>query len=112
MEDYDFVGRLERAGRTARVESPPLVTSSRKFAGRRPVAIFWGWIVVHMLYWLGVAPERPARLYYPRGRPRQSGLPPSAGPAASGGNATPPPRRPPPPGSGNRPPPGHLPISI
>jgi rSAM/selenodomain-associated transferase 2 len=67
MEDYDFVRRLERAGPTIRVDDPPLVTSSRKFAGRHPVAIFWGWSVVHILYWLGVAPERLARIYYPAG---------------------------------------------
>jgi hypothetical protein len=64
MEDYDFVRRLERAGPTCRVEHPPLVTSSRKFAGRRPVAIVWGWILVHLLYWAGVSPERLARIYY------------------------------------------------
>lgn len=67
MEDYEFVRRLERAGPTCRVEDPPLTTSSRKFAGRRASAIVWGWIVVHVLYWLGVSPERLARLYYPRG---------------------------------------------
>jgi rSAM/selenodomain-associated transferase 2 len=67
MEDYDFVRRLERAGPTTRIDDPPLVTSSRKFAGRHPVAIFWGWSVVHILYWLGVAPERLARIYYPPG---------------------------------------------
>ena len=67
MEDYHFVRRLERAGPTVRVDHPPLVTSSRKFRGRHPVAIFWGWTVVHILYWLGVAPERLARLYYPPG---------------------------------------------
>jgi len=68
MEDYDFVRRLERAGRTIRIDDPPLVTSSRKFAGRRPVAIFCGWSVVQLLYWFGVAPERLVRIYYPRGR--------------------------------------------
>ena len=73
MEDYDFVRRLERAGPTARIDDPPLVTSSRKFAGRHPVAIFWGWSVVHILYWLGVAPERLARIYYPHGWRRDSG---------------------------------------
>lgn len=73
MEDYDFVRRLERAGPTVRVDDPPLVTSSRKFAGRHPVAIFWGWSVVHILYWLGVAPERLARLYYPPGWRRNAG---------------------------------------
>lgn len=67
MEDYDFVRRLERAGPTCRIEDPPLTTSSRKFEGRRASAIVWGWIVVHVLYWLGVSPERLARLYYPRG---------------------------------------------
>ncbi len=67
MEDYDFVRRLERAGPTCRIDDPPLVTSSRKFAGRRPVAIIWGWTIVHLLYWAGVSPERLARLYYRRG---------------------------------------------
>ncbi len=86
MEDYDFVRRLERAGRTIRVESPPLVTSSRKFAGRHPIAIFCGWSVVHILYWLGVAPERLVRLYYPRGWRRQAALMRSPGPAASDRN--------------------------
>ena len=67
MEDYDFVRRLERAGPTCRVEEPPLTTSSRKFAGHRASAIMFGWAVIHVLYWLGVPPERLARLYYPRG---------------------------------------------
>jgi rSAM/selenodomain-associated transferase 2 len=67
MEDYDFVRRLERAGPTCRVEDPPLTTSSRKFAGRRASAIIWGWVMVHVLYWLGISPERLTRLYYPRG---------------------------------------------
>lgn len=71
MEDYDFVRRLERAGPTRRVEDPPLVTSSRKFAGRRPVAIVWGWTLVHLLYWAGVSPERLARIYYPARSSRQ-----------------------------------------
>jgi len=67
MEDYEFVRRLERAGPTGRVDDPPLVTSSRKFHGRRPTAIVWGWTLVHLLYWAGVSPERLARLYYPKG---------------------------------------------
>ena len=64
MEDYDFVRRLEHAGPTCRVEDLPLITSSRKFAGRRPVAIVWGWTLVHLLYWAGMSPERLARIYY------------------------------------------------
>ncbi len=42
MEDYDFTRRLERRGRTCTIEDPPLVTSSRRFEGRRPVAIVLG----------------------------------------------------------------------
>jgi rSAM/selenodomain-associated transferase 2 len=89
MEDYDFVRRLERAGRTIRVECPPLVTSSRKFADRHPAAIFCGWSVVHILYWLGVAPERLARLYYPRGWRGRAGPTRSLDPAPGAGNHRP-----------------------
>jgi rSAM/selenodomain-associated transferase 2 len=42
MEDYDFVRRLERAGPTICIDDPALVTSSRRFTGRSPVAIFTG----------------------------------------------------------------------
>jgi rSAM/selenodomain-associated transferase 2 len=65
MEDYDFVGRLERCGETCRIDAPPLITSSRKFAGRRGWRIVCGWLVIHALFHLGVAPDRLARLYYP-----------------------------------------------
>jgi rSAM/selenodomain-associated transferase 2 len=67
MEDYEFVRRLERSGPTVRIDEPPLVTSSRKFAGRRATAIIAGWLLIHLLYALGVSPARLARLYYPRG---------------------------------------------
>lgn len=63
MEDYDFVRRLERSGRTCCIDDPPLVTSSRRFRGRHPVAIVWGWIKIHLLYYVGVAPDRLARMY-------------------------------------------------
>ncbi len=63
MEDYDFTRRLERFGRTCCIEDPPLVTSSRRFAGRHPVAIVGGWLKIHALYHLGVPPQRLARLY-------------------------------------------------
>ena len=73
MEDYDFVQRLERTGPTCRIEHPPLMTSSRKFAGRHPVGIFLGWCAIHILYWFGVSPKRLARIYYRsrRDTPRQ-----------------------------------------
>ena len=63
MEDYDFTRRLERAGRTCCIAEPPLVTSSRRFAGRQPIAIVWGWLKLHALYHLGASPGWLARLY-------------------------------------------------
>ncbi len=64
MEDYDFVRRLERFGPTICIDDPPLVTSSRRFAGRSPAAIVLGWLEIHALFHLGVSPSRLARLYY------------------------------------------------
>ena len=63
MEDYDFVRRLERAGPTICIDQPALVTSSRRFAGRAPVAIVAGWLEIHALFHLGVSPDRLARIY-------------------------------------------------
>lgn len=63
MEDYDFNRRMEKAGGTCCIADPPLVTSSRRFAGRRPAAIVWGWVKIHLLFYLGVSPDRLARLY-------------------------------------------------
>lgn len=66
MEDYDFSRRLERAGPTCCIAEPPLTTSSRRFQRRRPLAIFFGWLAIHLLYHLGFPPERLARLYRSR----------------------------------------------
>jgi hypothetical protein len=63
MEDYAFVRRLERSGRTCCVDDPPLTTSSRRFSRRHPVAIVAGWLFIHALFHLGVAPSRLATLY-------------------------------------------------
>ena len=64
MEDYDLARRLERAGPTACIHNPPLVTSARRFRGRHPVAIVLGWLFIHLLYHLAVPPEHVARLYH------------------------------------------------
>lgn len=64
MEDYDFSRRLERAGPSLCIAEPPLTTSSRKFHGRSAPEIVWGWLKLHLLFHLGVAPERLARMYY------------------------------------------------
>ncbi|MCH7888921.1 MAG: hypothetical protein IIA00_06545 [Proteobacteria bacterium] len=61
MEDYDFV----RRGETVRIDEPPLVASSRKFAHRPAARIVGGWLKIHALYHPGVSPERLARIYYP-----------------------------------------------
>ncbi len=63
MEDYDFVRRLEKKGRTCCIEQPPLTTSSRRFEGRRPLSIVWGWIEIHLLFHLGISPAALARRY-------------------------------------------------
>jgi len=63
MEDLDFSSRLERSGKTACIDEPPVISSSRRFAGRKPWRIVSGWIVLHTLYYLGVSPDRLAVLY-------------------------------------------------
>lgn len=63
MEDLDFVQRLERCGKTCRIQHPPLVTSSRRFEGRAPMAIVYGWIKLHLMFWFGASPDRLARIY-------------------------------------------------
>ena len=63
MEDLDFVRRLERFGRTGCIREPALITSLRRFEGRRALVIVRGWIQLHVLFWLGMSPERLARIY-------------------------------------------------
>jgi rSAM/selenodomain-associated transferase 2 len=63
MEDYDLATRMESAGPTVCIDDPPLVTSSRRFAGRHPLVIFFGWLHIHLLFYLGVSPTRIANIY-------------------------------------------------
>ncbi|HEX5279782.1 MAG TPA: TIGR04283 family arsenosugar biosynthesis glycosyltransferase [Micropepsaceae bacterium] len=63
MEDIEFVRRLERSGRTCRIIDKPLVTSSRRFDGRWPPEIVYGWLKLHVLFWLGLSPETLACMY-------------------------------------------------
>lgn len=63
MEDYDLTRRLERHGPTICIDDPPVVTSSRRFDGRRPWRIFTQWLVIHALYHARVSPDRLAKLY-------------------------------------------------
>ena len=61
MEDFDFTRRLERFGPTCCIEDPPLITSSRRFEGRHPLRIIWGWLKIHALFFMSVSPARLAR---------------------------------------------------
>jgi len=63
MEDYDFVRRLEATGETYCIRETPLQSSSRRFRDRHPAAIVWGWVVIHLLFHLGVSPAWLARVY-------------------------------------------------
>jgi len=63
MEDYDFSRRLQRAGPTCCLDELTLISSSRRFRGRHPVRIFFGWLWLHALFHLGVSPERLAQIY-------------------------------------------------
>jgi len=71
MEDWDFVRRLERFGGTCCIKDPPLVTSSRRFEGRRPLEILYGLVRIHALFWLGVSPDRLVEVYRSQVPPRQ-----------------------------------------
>ncbi len=64
MEDFDFTRRLERFGETCCIDEPPLITSSRRFEGRHPLRIIWGWLKIHALFYLNVSPNLLARMYY------------------------------------------------
>jgi rSAM/selenodomain-associated transferase 2 len=64
FEDLDLVRRLKKQGRFIRLRSP-VVTSSRRFEGHSFTLTFARWMVLQLLYWLGVKPCRLARLYAP-----------------------------------------------
>jgi rSAM/selenodomain-associated transferase 2 len=63
MEDYDLVRRLEAFGPTICIDTPPVITSSRRFEGRKPWRIYAQWVMIHALYYLRVKPDLLARFY-------------------------------------------------
>ncbi len=63
MEDYAFVTRLRRAGRT--VKLPTIVTTSARRFSAAPLRALWVWLTILVLYHLGVPPQRLAQLYRP-----------------------------------------------
>jgi rSAM/selenodomain-associated transferase 2 len=62
MDDYDFVRRLERSGRT-RCLPGPATTSSRRWRTIGIARTGLAWFLIRWLYIAGVAPQRLARLY-------------------------------------------------
>lgn len=65
FEDLDLIRKLRRRGRIVHLPAT-VITSSRRFDGRRSFALtFTRWTVLQCLYWLGVHPRTLGRLYAP-----------------------------------------------
>jgi rSAM/selenodomain-associated transferase 2 len=62
MEDYDFVRRLEKRGRTVCLTGPA-VTSARRWRALGIPRTVLSWVVIRWLFVAGVSPARLARLY-------------------------------------------------
>jgi rSAM/selenodomain-associated transferase 2 len=62
LEDYDFARRLSKAGRLALLEEPIWV-SDRRWRKSGLFQTLWIWFLIQGLYYLGVPPQRLARLY-------------------------------------------------
>jgi rSAM/selenodomain-associated transferase 2 len=60
FEDLDLLRRLKRHGRFAHVPIP-VITSSRNFEGRPFIPVFTRWVVLQMLFWMGISPVWLAR---------------------------------------------------
>ncbi len=64
FEDLDLLRRLRRHGRIVNLTGV-VTTSSRRFAGRSFAWTFARWATMQTLYWMGVSPQRLARMYAP-----------------------------------------------
>ncbi len=64
MDDYDFVRRLERRGRTTCLRGPA-VTSARRWQQAGLPRTLSAWVAIRWLYLAGVPADRLARLYRP-----------------------------------------------
>lgn len=62
FEDLDLIQRL-RQYRHVRCVPVPVLTSSRRFAGRPFLHTLLRWMLLQILYWLGVPPHTLGRLY-------------------------------------------------
>jgi rSAM/selenodomain-associated transferase 2 len=64
MDDYEFVRRLERRGRTVCLPTS-LVTSDRRWRVQGLLRTLWSWVWIQTLYSLGVPARHLARWYKP-----------------------------------------------
>jgi rSAM/selenodomain-associated transferase 2 len=64
MDDYEFVRRMERAGRTVCLR-PPLLVSGRRWRVQGLFPTLFSWVWIQTLYSLGVPASRLARWYGP-----------------------------------------------
>jgi rSAM/selenodomain-associated transferase 2 len=70
MDDYEFVRRMERSGRTVCLR-PPMLVSDRRWRVQGLFATLFSWVWIQTLYSLGVPASRLARWYGPvRNGPR------------------------------------------
>lgn len=64
MDDYEFVRRLERGGRTVCL-NPPMLVSDRRWRVKGLFPTLFSWVWIQILYSLGVPAEYLARWYGP-----------------------------------------------
>ena len=64
FEDLDLLRELRRIGKFVHL-SATVVTSSRRFEDRSFVVTFTRWVLMQLLYWLGVSPGWLGRFYAP-----------------------------------------------
>jgi rSAM/selenodomain-associated transferase 2 len=64
FEDVDFVRRMRKLGRMIHLPVT-VVTSSRRFEGRRFAATFARWSILQALFWIGIPPRLLGQLYEP-----------------------------------------------
>lgn len=62
MHDFEFSGRMERAGRCAYIRDPSIYASARRFRGREIRTLFL-WLLIRFLYLVGVSPYTLAKAY-------------------------------------------------
>ncbi len=62
MEDYEFSGRMEHAGPCVYIRDIHVIASARRFRGKE-IRTFFLWMILQMIYWVGVAPKTIANAY-------------------------------------------------